>query len=257
MVRQHAWRYRSVLVMFLALAGCGGDSTEQSAASATSNLCPNVTGTEAILWDLYNGFIRTDVSVLPPPIPIGGGSYTHPAFPLLGFIYPGGWTPTTTSGGFQQIGVDLIRQDQQAIWREDSIVVNGLPSARDARDLELQNLLQFLGQAGTQPQIVCVNEGSGDVGGGIIVSFSNIMIRAGNQTAVVRASVTPFPGLPNSKILVKTVASPTAEFPTRAIDVFLAIDWQMLIGDGSNLSDRDGDGWLDGVDAAPDDPNKH
>jgi len=39
--------------------------------------------------------------------------------------------------------------------------------------------------------------------------------------------------------------------------VFLAIDWQMLIGSGSNLFDRDGDGWLDGVDEFPDDPNRH
>lgn len=244
-------------MMFLALAGCGGDGTEQSAASATSNLCPNVTGTEAILWDLYNGFIRTDVSVLPPPVPVPGGSYTHPAFPLLGFIYPAGWTPTTTSGGFQQVGVDLIRQDQQAIWREDTQIINGMIAARDARDFELQTLLQFLGQAGAQPQVVCVREGSGDAGGGIIVSFSNIMIRVGNHTAVITASVTPLPGLPTSNIRTKVVASPTAEFPTRAIDVFLAIDWQMLIGNSSNLFDRDGDGWLDGVDEFPDDPNRH
>ncbi|MDH3655351.1 MAG: hypothetical protein OEN21_13850 [Myxococcales bacterium] len=178
---------RSVLVMFLALAGWGGDGTEQSAASATSNLCPNVTGTEAILWDLYNGVIRTDVSVLPPPVPVPGGSYTHPAFPLLGFIYPGGWTPTTTNtGGFQEIGVNLIRQDQQAIWRE-------------------------------QPQVVCINEGSGDAGGGIIVSFSRIMIRVGNHTAVIAASVTPLPRLPTSSIRTKVVASPTAEFqPARS-----------------------------------------
>lgn len=241
--------------MVIALAGCGDDG--QSAASATSNLCANVTGTEAILWDIYNGFIRTDVGVLPPPLPTGGGLYSHPAFPLLGFVYPGGWAPTTTSGGFQQIGVDLIRQDQQAIWREDSVVVNGAPSARDTRDFELQSLLRFLGLGGAQPQVVCVREGSGDVGGGIITSFSNIMIRAGTQTALVRALITPFPGLPNSKILVKSVASPTAEFPERAIDTFLAIDWQLLIGDSSNLSDRDNDGWLDGVDAAPDDPNVH
>lgn len=246
-----------VLATVLALAGCGGAGGEQSTASAMSNLCPDVTGTEAILWDLYNGVIRTDVSVLPPPVPVPGGSYTNPAFPLLGFIYPAGWTPTTTSGGFQQVGVNLIRQDQQAIWREDTQVINGVISPRDARDFEIQALLDFLGQSGAQPEVVCVNEGSGDAGGGIIVSFSRIMIRVANHTAVIAASVTPLPGLPTSSVRTKVVASPTAEFPTRAIDVFLAIDWQMLIGNSGNFLDRDGDGWLDSVDQFPDDPNRH
>lgn len=82
--------YLGIGAMLVGLASCGGDGNGQSAASATSNLCPNVTGREAIFWDLYNSVIRTDVSVLPPPIPTGGGSYTHPGFPLLGFIYPGG-----------------------------------------------------------------------------------------------------------------------------------------------------------------------
>lgn len=245
-----------ILIAFV-LASCGGNGNDQSAASATSNLCPNVGGTEAILWDLYNGIIRTDVSVLPPPFPTGGGSYTHPAFPLLGFIYPGGWTPETTSGGFQQVGVNLIRQDQQAIWREDAQVLGGAPSAHELRDFEIQTLLQFLGEAGTQPEVVCINEGSGDAGGGIIVSFSNVMIRFGNHSAVITASVTPLPGLPNSNVRSKVVASPTAEFPSRAIDTFLAIDWQMLLGDNSNLFDRDGDGWRDGVDEFPDDPTRH
>jgi len=31
----------------------------------------------------------------------------------------------------------------------------------------------------------------------------------------------------------------------------------MLIGNSSNLFDRDGDGWLDGVDEFPDDPTRH
>jgi hypothetical protein len=246
-----------IIGMIVGLAGCGDSGSNQSAASATSNLCPNVTGTEAILWDLYNGVIRTDVSVLPPPVPAPGGSYSNPVFPLLGFIYPDGWAPTTTSGGFQQVGVNLIRQDQQAIWRQDTQVINGVIPARDLRNIEIDQLLAFLGQPEAQAQTVCVNEGSGDAGGGIIVWFSNIMLRVGNHTAVIAASVTPLPGLPTSSVRSKVLASPTAEFPTRAIDTFLAIDWQMLIGDSSNLFDRDGDGWLDGVDEFPDDPNRH
>ena len=144
--------YLGVLGLFLLCPAAAATVTDPSAASATSNLCANVTGTEAILWDLYNGVIRTDVSVLPPPVPVPGGSYTNPAFPLLGFIYPAGWSPTTTSGGFQQVGVNLIRQDQQAIWREDTQVINGVISARDARDFEIQSLLEFLGKRERSPK---------------------------------------------------------------------------------------------------------
>ncbi len=257
MILNQAARYLTLTAVAVALVSCGDNGGVQTAAGATSALCPNVLGTEAILWDLYNGVIRTDVDVLPPPIPTGGGSYTNPTFPLLGFIYPGGWTPETTGGGLQNVGVNLIRQDQQAVWREESLTVNGAPAARDIRDFEVQQLLQFLGQQDAEVETVCTNEGTTPAGGGIVLAFSNIMIRVGNHTAVVDASVTPFPGLPNSSVRAKMVTAPTAEFPDLAIDTFLAIDWQMLLGDNRNLFDRDGDGWLDGVDQFPDDPTRH
>ena len=256
MSRRTILRCAGVVLLSWTLVACG-DSGAQSAANATSTICPDVRGAEAILWDLYNGIPRVDTSVLPPDIPPVGGSYSHPAFPLLGFIYPPGWAPQTIAGGIGQVGVNLIRQDNQAIWREESLTVNGVPGVQTVRDTEFQSLLAFLGQQAGQVQTVCENAGQTDAGGGIIVSFSNIMIRVGNSTAVINASVTPFPGLPNSSVRVKVVASPTAEFPDRAIDTFLAIDWQMLIGDSSNLFDRDGDGWRDRVDEFPDDPTRH
>lgn len=246
------------IVVLLVSTGCGGEDSGTRAAGATSALCADIGGTEAILWDLYNGVPRTDTSVLPPPVPTGGGVYSHPAFPLLGFVYPGGWTPeTANTGAFNEVGVNLIRDDQQAVWREHTQTVNGVPDVRDVRDFELQQVLRFLGQAGAQAQTVCLNEGSGDAGGGIVVSFSNLMIRAGDDTAVISTSVTPFPGLPNSSVRAKVVASPSAEFPDRIVDTFLAIDWQMLIGGGGDLFDRDGDGWQDSIDAFPDDPDRH
>lgn len=245
------------VVLLLVSTGCGEASSGQTAAGATSNLCADIRGPEAILWDLYNGVPRTDTSVLPPPVPTGGGVYSHPAFPLLGFVYPSGWAPeTSNTGAVNEVGVNLIRQDQQAVWREHTQTVNGVPDVRDVRDFELQQVLQFLGR-GYQLQIVCINEGSGDAGGGIVVSFSNLMIRAGDDTAVLSTSVTPFPGLPNSNVRAKVVASPTNEFPDRIVDTFLAIDWQMLIGGGGDLFDRDGDGWQDSIDAFPDDPARH
>ena len=104
---------------------------------------------------------------------------------------------------------------------------------------------------------VCVNEAELPQAGGIVISASNIFLRNGDFSAFIVASVTPFPGLPNASVNVRLMTAPTEEFPDRLYDTFMAIDWQFLIGDSSNLSDSDGDGWRDGVDAAPNDPTRH
>jgi hypothetical protein len=38
--------------------------------------------------------------------------YSYPAFPLLGFVYPAGWTPNTTNtGALNEVGVDMHPDD--------------------------------------------------------------------------------------------------------------------------------------------------
>lgn len=54
------------------------------------------------------------------PLPIGP-TYTHPSAPLLGFFQHPGWTPTTIDGGIHNVGVNLIRDDNQAIWRHQLV----------------------------------------------------------------------------------------------------------------------------------------
>lgn len=244
------------LVMGFSLAACGGGDAggPVSAAGATSTLCPGLTGGEAILWDSYNGVIRTD-SVLPPPLPTGG-TYFHSSFPLLGFVYPPGWVPAEISSA-TEVGVNLLRGDNQAIWRYYTATVNGVPNPRTVRDFEISTMLAFFGINANEVANVCFNEDVVTQGGGIQTAFSNVLIRARNHSAVIAAYVTPFPGLPSSSVHVRLVAAPTAEFSARCIDSFLAIDWQLLIGDSRNLFDRDGDGWRDGVDNFPDDPTRH
>jgi hypothetical protein len=233
--------------------GGGGRGVAQGAGSA---LCAGITGGEAIIWDLYNGVIRTD-PVLPPAIPAPGNLFSHPSAPLLGFFYPPGWTAQTIDGGIHNIGVNLFRDDGLALYRQQLSTVDGVPGPRDVRDQEFTNFVQGFGLANQATTTVCVNEASGDAGGGIIQASSNALVRVGDATVLVAASVTPFPGLPNANVTVRVVAAPTAEFSTRAIDTFLAIDFQMLVGDDRNLFDRDGDGWRDGVDEFPDDPTRH
>ena len=79
------------LLLLLNLSACGGGGDKaQNSDNTVSTLCPGITGAEAIIWDIYNGVIRTDVDVLPPAVPTGGGSFIHTAYPLLSFLYPAG-----------------------------------------------------------------------------------------------------------------------------------------------------------------------
>ena len=244
----------------LSLCACNGTvPLQQQVPAARSILCPNVSGLEAIAWDYYNGVIRAD-PIGRPPAP-AGAFYSHPDFPLLGFSYSPDWTPLEVRDGVSE-GVTLIRNDNQALWRLVFSTVNGTPNVRAVRDLEIQQILDFYGFAGQagQVQTVCLNEGSAEQapGVGIFTSASNIMIRTPGHTAFVNIQVTPFPaGLNMSSITTRAMAAPTAEFPARAYDSFMAIDWQMILGDITNQIDRDRDGWLDEFDRFPDDPNLH
>lgn len=245
-----------------AFGGCGDDPAVVPGvagggpATATSTLCEGITGGEAILWDLYNGVPRTD-NGLPPAIPSPNQPYGHPSFPALGFFYPTGWTPETIDGGIHDLGVNLLRNDGTAIWRQHTTTVAGTVAARDVRDNELGALMAFFGLNGQAVTAICTNEGTFDAGGGIPVSVSNGLFRVGGQTAVVVSSVTSFSGTGSSAVRRQVVSAPTAEFSARAMDTFLAIDFQMIVGDSRNLFDRDGDGWRDGVDEFPDDPARH
>lgn len=239
--------------------GCGsGGGGPRGGVTATSTLCPGLSGFEALAWDYYNGVIVTN-PVLPPPVPVGA-VFGHPDFPLLGFSHDASWSSQLLRDAQTQ-GVNLFRNDNQALWRLVFTTVTGTPDVRTVRDTEIQAILNFYGFNGTADQIatVCVNEASGELspGTGIFAAASNIMIRTPGHTAIVTAQVTPFPGgLNSSSITVRAMAAPTAEFGDRAFDSFMAIDWQMLIADTTN-SDRDFDGWLDQFDRAPDDPLVH
>ncbi|MGF1508905.1 MAG: hypothetical protein ACFB9M_05300 [Myxococcota bacterium] len=241
-------------LLSLAQVSCGSD--EVSLGQRTSALCPGIIGMEAIAWDYYNGLLVTDATVLPPPIPPPGGTFTHTDFPLLGFIYPPGWTPEELRG-FGTTGVNLLRNDAGAIWRYASFTANGTADVRIVRDQELNRAIEFFGAVGPF-QTVCINEGTVEQapGTGIVSSFSNILVRDPDRTMLATASVTTVPGLLQSSIFVRLISSASREFPERLLDTFMAIDWQMLLGERVS-SDRDGDGWLDQFDRAPDDPNVH
>jgi hypothetical protein len=239
---------------FAGACGGGGDAGSQGQLqSAGSVLCPGLTGGEGLAWDVYNGVWRTDPVL--PPLPPAGPTYTHPAFPLLGFFHPPTYTPFTTNLGIHEFGVDLVRNDGQVVWREYHKNVIGQVSAVAIRDGEIQGVLGHLGVAGGV-QTVCSREGFLPNPGGTVFSAANIMFRVGDFTGIVLVNAVFFQATGSTGTTRKVYVAPTAEFGTRAIDTFLAIDWQMNLGNDAGYKDSDGDGWRDSADIEPFNPNE-
>ncbi len=105
------------------------------------------------------------------------------------FIYPAGWNSETIDLGIHDLGVNLIRLDSQAVWREQSQTSGGVPLASELRDFEINQLLEFLALQDTPLKELCANDGTSQVGGGIITAFSSIMFRVGGNTALIATSV--------------------------------------------------------------------
>ena len=245
-------------VSFLAACGGGsggGDGGDGNVQQAPSFLCPGITGMEAIAWDLYNGVVRTD-PVLPPAPPAGPG-YQHPEFLFLSFFYPAGYSEFTTNLGIHELGVNIVRDDNQVVWRHYDKNVPGVVSAAAIRDGETQQVLDHLGQGGAQIQTVCNREDSRtDSVNGVVVSVANTMFRVGNHTAMVFITTTFIGSTGSTSSRRKVYLAPTAEFNDRVLDTFLAIDWQMTFGTDSGLRDTDQDGWRDAADIEPLNPNE-
>ena len=249
------------LALVFALAACGTNNDDgdvdpfDQVDGRTSAQCPELSGMEALAWDYYNGEIVTD-PVLPPPLPLGG-TYSHTDFPLLGFTHPPGWTPFELRD-FGVTGVNLIRDDDRAIWRYVSLVIDGAPTSGEVIDFEVVALRDFFGLAGAGA-VVCRQQFTGELspGTGIIGDQHNVLIRIEGQSLILNTRVTTVPDLPQRNVYVHLVSAPTTEWPDRLYDTFIAIDWQMLVGGSGDSSDRDGDGWLDQFDDFPDDPNRH
>lgn len=248
----------TLLIIFTACNNDDETAVGPNLNNASSQLCQNVRGAEAIYWDLSNGIPRTDLpGFVPPTVRTPGGSFLHPDFPPLSFEYPAGYS-TETLRASHTAGVNLIRQDNQVVWRWLSTTTNGFPSAREIRQSEIQQMLQFLGVNANNIELLCLNEGQINPASGITTRSSTALIRSGGFTALVAAQVTALEGLPTSSVSIRMAVGPTAEFSQLVFETFLAIEWQMLYrsSGGVSLDDRDGDGTPDVQDRFPDAPTR-
>lgn len=243
-----------LLPLLIFLNGCGNDEVSPDPTlTATSQICNRVTGAQAIYWDISNGIPRVDLpNGQPPVIDSFGGSFFHPDSPTLSFEYPQGWNPVTIRAP-QTAGVNLVRQDGQAIWRWLSTSVNGFVTARQVRDFEITTMRQNLGLSNNVAD-VCVNEGSLTPFPGITQSFSNILITVDGTTALIAAQTTNLESLPTTQTSVQVAIGPSDQFDALIFDVYLAIGFQLLYGDRPR--DSDGDGTIDLRDNFPNDPTR-
>ncbi|MFQ5631462.1 MAG: hypothetical protein ACE5I1_22050 [bacterium] len=256
-MRKHPYAFLAMgICTFTILTACGGNNeltAPEQLQAATSQICQNISGAPAIFWDMSNGIIRADLPGGVPTVKNIGGTFFHEAYPPLSFIYPTGWTPETLAAA-QTAGVNLIRQDNRAVWRWLGTAISGVPGPRQIRDFEVNQLLQFF-QVNQNVETVCVNEGTNSPAPGIQLTFSSILVRSGGFTAVVGVQVTSMQGLPASQVVIQVSAGPTNEYDELIFDVYLAIGFQLLYGK-SSISDSDGDGTPDTGDNFPFDPTR-
>ena len=207
-------------------------------------------------WDYYNGVLIAE-NGWPPPLPTMGSTYGSDSWPALGFTYPPGWTPTSLDSS-SVLGVNLLRDDQQAMWRYVYATVNGAPDPQAIQTSELDAARAAFNLP--EPyQTVCSTDATVELspGTGIVTHVRNVLARSEQHSILLTISVTPFPSLPSSGVYLRHMLAPTAEFPERLYDTFMAIDWQFLVSDSTSAVDSDNDGWLDQFDEFPFDPDRH
>ena len=233
----------------------GGEAPEQQAANATSEICQNVTGIEAIYWDLSNGVLRGDIPGGIPTVKNPGDYYIHSGYPALGFQMPAGYQAFEISDASSQaIGVDVVRNDNKVVWRYLTFTSAGIVQPQQILNQQVNIFVDALGNA-NDAQAICENSFSQPITSSMINSGASVMLRSGTSTLVVKASSLMSQDLNTSFISIEVSAGPTAEFAMLALDTYLAITWQLLYID-NDIRDTDLDGTPDVNDNFPYDPTK-
>ena len=234
--------------------------------SASSQLCAELSGYEAIYWDFIHGVLRADLPSTAFTIPFNvQGSYTNSRHPILGFLVPVGWSvfDAVDQSGYAfsgtEVGADLIRNDNQAVWRYmQTAQISGNFTSASILNAEVNTALSFLGNP-TQISEHCeINfQRAGILGP---ESFASKVVRTDNFTIMAQIRVIIVEGTASYYTGHLTVAR-TSENPQLIHDIFVPMITQ-LYGGGSDPAacedgeDNDGDNQIDfGQDPQCDNPS--
>jgi hypothetical protein len=240
--------FATCAVCLIWLAGCpSAGGIGPLGAGATSQACTALSGAVAIQYDVQSGIATSQLTSIPVVATIGG-NFIHPTYPTLGFIYPVGWAPAAIQSE-SELGVNLLRNDFQSMWRWVFAQVAPGTTAASVRELETSQLTGFFG-AGGAVTTVCINEGSDIPAPGVNRQFSSSLVQWDTMTAIVATSTVFVDGLPGGSAFVQVTVSPTAEFDADIFATYLPIHFSLLVGN-SSIVDSDGDGVSDTIDDFP------
>ncbi len=243
------------LLFVVFLAGCNkNDGSQQQIANLTSQLCNGLRGAKALYWDMSNGVMRGDIPGGVPTIRNPGGYFIHSGYPALGFSLPAGYRAIELSDGrTNTIGVNVLRNDDNVLWRYVTTNFFGFINAQQVVQSEVNQMLANLGNP--ELEILCSNNSNPQMAPNIQTSVATRLVRAGNFTAQFAVNVNTFPDLGSSFIGIEMTMAPTAEYDAMVLETFLPIGYQLLFIDRATVRDSDGDGVPDDKDRAPFNPN--
>jgi hypothetical protein len=254
-------RYAFIVpLLALILISCNNDETPtpEGIRNVNSQICQEIRGVEGLYWDISNGGNRGDIPGGVPTVAQVGGNFIHSGHPMLGFIYPSGYSAVELrQDNPELIGVNLLRNDNQAVWRYYLQTVFTRTNATQVLQSEINQFLNFVGENGQNWERVCERNESGfQPSGNIEQTFASRLIRARGFTGVFVVDVKVFPDLGFSFIATQVSFSPTADFENEILSTYLPVSWQLLFTNRGSSPDRDGDGVPDDLDRAPDDPTR-
>ncbi|WP_114749850.1 hypothetical protein [Pleomorphovibrio marinus] len=249
----------SNLFLALTLLSCSGNEADPRVdlSRVSSQICQNSMGTEGLYWDILNGVPRGDIPGGLPTVANIGGNYIHSGYPPLGFIYPSGYRPVELRQEFPQlVGVNMLRNDDQSLWRYVNQTFLGPADASQVVEFELNEFLQFVGGNQQQMQVICTNAGTQQPIPTIVATNQSLLVRVQGFTALFVVGVNFATDLGVSFISTQVSFAPTEQFDQEVLGAFLPIHWQLLVRERGEWSDRDGDGVPDHLDRFPDDPTR-
>lgn len=226
---------------------------------ATSQLCSDVNGLEAIYFDLVNGVPRGDLPstayTIPFDIDFNQSPYSNQTNLLLGFMVPQGWNVAHGQdlSGFgipgTTVAADLTRADNRAVWRYvlNSQVTGGF-SSQAILEAEINTRIAALGNPGAVTSVCAVNAQTTGILGPESVAAR--LLRVGDFTLVSRVHVIVIPGTSAFYSSFTSVA-PTSESEQVINDIFVPMITQLSGGGSSDPAqcsdgiDNDNDGATD------------
>lgn len=144
--------------------GCSSDSGEGAGVPEPQGLCPNATGPTGIYWEFAHSIPAplTQVPVINNP----GGQFVHSQHPLIGFIYPQGFTAfELTDPATGTLGVNLLRNDNQVVFRYiPNTQASGQIPATAILAGEINGMFAHYGFTGT-PEVLCSTTSDSSAGG--------------------------------------------------------------------------------------------